>query len=179
MDEELSALHKTDTWDLVPLPPSKSVVGCRWVYNIKTNSNGSIERYKARLVVKGYSPQYGMDHEETFAPVVKMTTIRTLIIVALVRQWHISQLDVKNAFLNGDLQEEVYMAPPPGVSHDFGYVYKLKKTLYGLKQTPRAWFENFLLCSHLLDLFLAVMILLFLLRALMQVVSFCPYMLMT
>ena len=81
--------------------------------------------------------------------------------------------------MNGDLQEEVYMAPSPGVSHDFGYVCKLKKMLYGLKQAPRAWFENFLLCSHLLDLFLVVMILLFLLRALMQVISFCPYMLMT
>ena len=143
MDEELSALHKTGTWDLVPLPPGKTVVGCRWVYKIKTNSDGSIERYKARLVAKGYSQQYGMDYEETFAPVAKMTTIRTLIAVASVRQWHISQLDVKNAFLNGDLQEEVYMAPPPGVSHDSGYVCKLKKALYGLKQAPRAWFEKF------------------------------------
>jgi hypothetical protein len=86
MDKELSALHKTDIWDLVPLPPSKSVVGCRWVYKIKTNSDGSIERYKARLVVKGYSQQYGMDYEETFAPVAKMTTICTLIIVASIRQ---------------------------------------------------------------------------------------------
>ena len=86
MDEELSAFHKTDTWDLVPLPFGKSVVDCRWVYNIKTNSNGSIERYKARLVAKGYSLQYGMNYEETFAPVVKMTTIRTLIAIALVRQ---------------------------------------------------------------------------------------------
>jgi len=143
MDEELSALHKTGTWDLVPLPPGKSIVGCRWVYKIKTNSDGSIERYKARLVAKGYSQQYGMDYEETFAPVAKMTTIRTLIAVASVRQWRISQLDVKNAFLNGDLQEEVYMAPPPGVSHDSGYVCKLKKALYGLKQAPHAWFEKF------------------------------------
>ena len=84
-----------------------------------------------------------MDYEETSAPVAKITTIRTLIIVASIRQWHISQLYVKNAFLNGDLQEEVYMAPLPGISHDSGYVYKLKKALYGLKQAPRAWFEKF------------------------------------
>jgi hypothetical protein len=103
MDEELSALHKIDTWDLVPLPPSKRVVGCRWVYKIKTNSDGLIERYKARFVAKGYSQQYGMDYEEKFALVAKMTTIRTLIVVASILQWHISQLDVKNAFLNGDL----------------------------------------------------------------------------
>lgn len=84
-----------------------------------------------------------MDYEETFAPIAKMTTIRTLITVASVRQWRISQLDVKNVFLNGDLQEEVYMAPPPGVSHDSGYICKLKKVLYDLKQAPRAWFEKF------------------------------------
>jgi hypothetical protein len=84
MDDELSALHKTDTWDLVPLPPSKSVLGCRWVYKIKTNSDGFIKRYKARLVAKGYSQHYGMDYDETFDPVAKMTTIRTLIVVASI-----------------------------------------------------------------------------------------------
>jgi hypothetical protein len=84
-----------------------------------------------------------MDYEKTFAPVAKMTTICTLIAVALIRQWYISQLDVKNAFLNGDLQEKVYMTSPPGVSHDSGYVCKFKKALYGLKQAPRAWFEKF------------------------------------
>jgi len=86
MDGKRFALYKTDTWDLVPLPPNKSVVGCRWVYKIKTNYNGSIKRYKARLVAKEYSQQYGMDYEETFAPIAKITTIRTLIVVALVRQ---------------------------------------------------------------------------------------------
>ncbi|CAJ2641032.1 unnamed protein product [Trifolium pratense] len=143
MAEELAALHKTNTWDLVPLPPGKRAIGSRWVYKIKTKSDGSVERYKARLVAKGFSQQYGMDYEETFAPVAKMTTIRTLIAVASVRQWNIFQMDVKNAFLNGDLQEEVYMVPPPGISHNKGEVCKLKKALYGLKQAPRAWFEKF------------------------------------
>jgi len=143
MNEELSALNKTETWDMVHLPPGKSVVGCRWVYKIKTNSDGSIKQYKVRLVAKGYSQQYGIDYEETFVHVAKMTTIRTLIVVASIRQWHISQLNVKNAFLNGDLQEEVYMTPPPGISRDSGYVCKLKKALYGLKQAPRACFEKF------------------------------------
>ena len=122
---------------MVPLPLVESVVGCCWVYKIKTNSYGSIKRFKARSVSKGYSQQYGMDYEETFAPVTKMTPVRTLIVVVSVQQWCISQLDVKNAFLNGDLQE-VYMEPPSGVSHDYGYVCKLRKALYGLKQAPCA-----------------------------------------
>ena len=86
-----------------------------------------------------------MDYEETFAPVAKMTAIRTLIVVASIHQWHISQLDVKNAFLNGDLQEKVFMAPPPSISHDSRYVFKLKKALYGLKQTPVLGLRNSLL----------------------------------
>jgi hypothetical protein len=113
------------------------------MYKIKTNYDVSIKRYKAKLVAKGYSQQCCMDYEETFAPDVKMTTIHTFIVVASVRQWYISQLDVQNAFLNGHLQEKVYMMPPHGVSHDSGYVCKLKKVLYGLKQAPRACFEKF------------------------------------
>ncbi|CAL2250164.1 unnamed protein product [Prunus armeniaca] len=143
MNEELSALHKTGTWDLVPLPPGKHAVGCRWVYKIKIKSDGSLERYKAPLVTKGFTQEYGLDYEETFAPVAKMTSVRTLLAVASVHQWSLSQMDVKNAFLNGDLFEEVYMVPPPGVLHNPGEVCRLRKALYGLKQAPRAWFEKF------------------------------------
>ncbi|GKA57964.1 retrovirus-related pol polyprotein from transposon TNT 1-94 [Tanacetum coccineum] len=143
MAEELTTLHQTHTWDLVPFPLGKRAIGSRWVYKIKTKSGGSIERYKARLVVKGYSQEYGMDYKETFALVAKMTTVRTLITVASCFQWKISQLDVKNAFLNGDLNEEVYMTPPPGVPHQSGKVCKLRKALYGLKQAPHACYEKF------------------------------------
>ena len=90
MVEELKALHKTNTWDLVPLTHGKSVVGCRWVYKIKIYSDGSIERFRARLVAKGYAQQYGMDYEETFAPIAKMTIVHTLLVVAAAQQWCIS-----------------------------------------------------------------------------------------
>ena len=134
MVEELSTLYKTGTWDIVPLPVGKRAIGSRWVYKIKTKSDGLVEWYKARLVAKGFAQEYGMDYEETFAPVSKHTTIRTLIVVASARQWSISQMDIKNTFLNGTLQEEVYMVPPPGVPHNSGEVCRLKKALYGLKQ---------------------------------------------
>jgi hypothetical protein len=104
-----------------------------------------VERYKARLVVKGYSQTYGIDYDETFAPVAKMSTVRTLISCATNLDWPLHQLDVKNAFLHGDLQEEVYMDIPPGfaTSQTKGKVLRLKKSLYGLKQSPRAWFDRF------------------------------------
>ena len=143
MNEELDALTKNNTWDLVELPPGKSVVGCKWVYKIKTHADGSIERYKARLVAKGYTQEYGIDYEETFAPVARLTSVRALIAVASARKWSLFQMDVKNAFLNGDLTEEVYMQPPPGYSHLPHQVCRLRKALYGLKQAPRAWFSKF------------------------------------
>lgn len=120
MDKELSALDRMHTWDLVPLTEGKRSIGCRWVYKVKTHSDGSLECYKARLVARGYTQEYGVDYEETFAPVAKMTSVRTVIAVAAIRQWPIFQLDVKNAFLNGDLSEEVYMEPPPGPSSQKG-----------------------------------------------------------
>jgi hypothetical protein len=103
----------------------------------------SIERYKARLVARGFQQSYGRDYEETFAPVAHMTTIQALNAVAAIHSWTIFQLDVKNAFLHGDLHQEVYMQPPLGVMVPDGHVCLLRRALYGLKQAPHAWFERF------------------------------------
>ncbi|KAJ9537493.1 hypothetical protein OSB04_030226 [Centaurea solstitialis] len=143
MQEELRALAKAQTWDSVPLPPGKRPIGSKWVFKIKTKSDGSIDRYKARLVAKGFNQEYGIDYEETFAPVARVTSVRSLLAIAATKNWPLFQMDVKNAFLNGDLSEEVYMTPPPGVSLPSGHVCRLRKALYGLKQAPRAWFEKF------------------------------------
>uniref|UniRef100_A0A2N9GQ28 Reverse transcriptase Ty1/copia-type domain-containing protein n=1 Tax=Fagus sylvatica TaxID=28930 RepID=A0A2N9GQ28_FAGSY len=143
MADELDALHKTHTWDMTTLPPSKSAVGCKWVYKIKTRADGSVERYKARLVARGFTQEYGIDYEETFAPVAHLTSVRSLLAVAAVRHWPLFQMDVKNAFLNGDLLEEVYMQPPPGYPDSQNQVCRLRRALYGLKQAPRAWFAKF------------------------------------
>jgi hypothetical protein len=145
MLEEMSALEKNNTWQLVEWPKGKEPVGCKWVYTIKYNPEGEIERYKARLVAKGYTQTYGIDYEETFAPVAKMNTVRTLISCAANLGWNLFQMDVKNAFLHGDLQEEIYMHIPPGFStvQTEGKLLKLRRSLYGLKQSPRAWFDRF------------------------------------
>ena len=143
MAEELQALISTHNWDLVDLPRDKFVVGCKQVYKIKTRADGSIDRYKARLVAKGFTQEYDIDYEETFAPVARLTSVRSLIAIAPVKQWKMLQMDVKNAFLNGDLIEEVYMQPPPGYDHPPNQVCRLIKALYGLKQAPRAWFAKF------------------------------------
>ena len=112
MNEELDALLKNHTWDMVDLPPSQSVLGCRWVYKIKTKAYGSVEQYKARLVAKGFTQEYGIGYKETFTFVTHLTFVRCLIAVVAVCCWPFYQMDVKNVFLNGDLQEEVYMQPP-------------------------------------------------------------------
>ncbi|KAJ4737614.1 Transposon Ty1-H Gag-Pol polyprotein [Rhynchospora pubera] len=145
MQEELGALDKNKTWEIVSLPPGKKAVGCRWVFTVKQTPEGKIDRYKARLVAKGYSQTYGIDYDETFAPVAKMSTVRTLVSLAANEGWKLHQLDVKNAFLHGDLLEEVYMEIPPGfgTAQTIGKVCRLRKSLYGLKQSPRAWFDRF------------------------------------
>lgn len=144
IDEEMAALKKNNTWDLVRLPVGKKTVGCRWVFSIKHKADGGIERYKARLVAKGYTQSYGVDYQETFAPVAKLNTVRILLSLAANQDWPLLQFDAKNAFLHGDLLEEVYMDLPPGMSNsDTMKVCKLNKALYGLKQSPRAWFGRF------------------------------------
>jgi hypothetical protein len=143
MAEEIAALEQTGTWDLVPCPPRVRPITCKWVHKVKTRSDGSLERYKARLVARGFQQLQGQDYDETFAPVANMTTIHTLLVVASVQEWSISQLDVKNVFLNGELREDVYMRPPPGYSVPKGMICHLRRSLYGLKKAPRAWFQRF------------------------------------
>jgi hypothetical protein len=122
----------------VPCPSRVRLITCKWVYKVKIHSNGSLERYKARLVARGFQQEQGRDYDETFAPVAHMTTIHTLLVVSSIREWSIPQLDVKNDFLNSELHEDVYMRPPPGYSVPKGMVCHLRRSLYGLKQAPRA-----------------------------------------
>lgn len=142
MNKELSVLALNNTWDIVDLPHGKKPVGCKWVFKIKLKSDGTLERYKARLVAKGYTQEYSLDYSETFSLVIKMTTIRCILAIASSHNWSVFQLDVNNAFLHGDLHEDVYMKLPDGFSAPSTKVCKLKKSIYGLKQSSRQWFTR-------------------------------------
>lgn len=143
MANEYDSLMKNRTWILVESPCDQKVIDNRWVYKIKQNTDGSIERYKARLVVRGFSQQHGIDYLETFSPVVKFTSIRTILALAAARKMKLKQFDVKTAFLYGDLQESVFMKQPVGYDNGSGRVCKLLKSLYGLKQSSRCWNKRF------------------------------------
>jgi len=145
MDEELNALRENCTWDLVPQPPKTNIVGSKWVFRMKYQSDGSIDRLKARLVAKGYTQLPGLDYTDTFSPVVKASTVRVVLSLAITHGWPLCQLDVKNAFLHGILQEHVCMEQSPGyVDPRFPqHVCKLKKALYGIKQALHVWFQRF------------------------------------
>ncbi|GJV93964.1 ribonuclease H-like domain-containing protein [Tanacetum coccineum] len=145
MYDEYNPLVKNSTWLLVPRPADVNMVRSMWLFKHKFHADGTLSRYKARLVANGSSQQLGVDFDETFSPVVKPATIRTVLSLVVSRKWPIHQLDVKNAFLNGDLSETVYMHQPPGfVDARFpNHVCRLQRSLYGLKQAPRAWFQRF------------------------------------
>lgn len=143
MQEEIRALQDNGTWILTTLPPGKKALGSQWVYKIKYLSTGEIERYKSRLVVFGNHQKAGIDYNETFAPVAKMTTVRVFLAVAAAKNLELHQMDVHNAFLHGDLTKEVYMRLPPGFRcSNPNLVCRLRKSLYGLKQAPRCWFAK-------------------------------------
>eukprot|EP00253_Pinus_taeda_P007197 PITA_07197 len=142
MEAEFQSLQKNHTWTLSDLPEGKKPIRCKWVYKVKYKANGTLDKYKARLVARGFSQKEGIDYEETFAPIAKMSTIRLVLVLAAQFKWKVHQMDVKSAFLNGDLQEEVYMTQPQGfkIVGQEHKVCRLAKALYGLKQAPWAWY---------------------------------------
>ncbi|KAI5319091.1 hypothetical protein L3X38_038799 [Prunus dulcis] len=145
MESELESMTKNGVWRLVVLPPGCKPIGCKWVYKTKRNAQGQIDRYKARLVAKGYTQEEGVDYNETFSPVSTKDSFR--VIMALVAHFdlHLHQMDVKTAFLNGDLIEEIYMKQPDGFASkgEESLVCKLQKSIYGLKQASRQWYFKF------------------------------------
>jgi transposase InsO family protein len=152
MEEEMSMIQKNKTWELVDKPEDSHIIGVKWVFRTKLNADCSINKYKARLVVKGYAQIFGVDYSDTFAPVSRLDTIRLVLAIAAQKGWKVFQLDVKSAFLNGDLQEEIYVEQPEGFVVQGGEdkVYLLKKALYGLKQASRAWYSK--INDHLLSI---------------------------
>lgn len=144
MHAELQAIEKNKTWQLVALPPGKNKVGVKWLFKTKLGADGEVVKYKARLVAKGYSQKQGIDFQETLALVARFETIRVILAVAAQMGWCVHQLDVKSAFLHGDLSEEIYVEQPEGfvVQGKSEIVYRLNKALYGLKQAPRAWYAK-------------------------------------
>ncbi|KAM0011992.1 putative RNA-directed DNA polymerase [Helianthus debilis subsp. tardiflorus] len=141
MKAELASIEKNDTWFLTKLPPNQKAIGLKWVFKRKKDAAGNVTKHKARLVAKGYVQQKGIDFDDAFAPVARLETIRLLLALAAERKWLVHHLDVKSAFLNGELKEEVYVSQPIGftVKGKENLAYRLKKALYGLRQAPRAW----------------------------------------
>lgn len=136
-------IEKNKTWQLVEKPQDRKIIGVKWVYRTKLNVDDSVNNLKARLLVKGSAQIFGVDYSDTFAPVARLDTIRLLLTIAAQRGWKVHQMDVKSAFLNGVLQEQIYIEQPKGfvVDGTEEKVYRLHKALYGLKQIPRSWYS--------------------------------------
>lgn len=146
MHDEMESLEKNGTWELVKLPSEKKPIRCKWIFKKKEGVTLTEEvRYKARLVAKGYSQIPGIDFTDVFSPVVKHSSIRTLLSIVAMRDYELEQMDVKTAFLHGELEEDIYMEQPEGfvVPGKENFACKLKKSLYGLKQSPRQWYKRF------------------------------------
>jgi hypothetical protein len=143
MDSEIKSIEDNNTWVLTDLPEGLKAIGVKWIFKTKYNEMGEIDKHKARLVAKGYSQKHGVDFNEVFAPVARWDTIRVVLACAASKGWFVYQLDVKSAFLHGDLAEDIYVEQPLGYQSNNGNkVYKLKKALYGLRQAPRAWYSK-------------------------------------
>ena len=141
VNDEMKSLLENQVWDLTNLPQGKNAVKSKWVFKLKRNDEGKVVRHKARLVAKGFTQKEGIDYNEVFAPVTRLSTMRALLATAASNDYEIIQADIKTAFLNGKLEQEVYMEQPEGFAEDSNKVCKLRKTIYGLKQAPRAWHE--------------------------------------
>jgi hypothetical protein len=140
MQEEYDSFVVNNIWSLVPLPKGRKPISYKWVFKIKHGVDGEVERCKGKLVARGFSQTFGVDYNETFAPVANFMSIRCVLALAAIEDMEIHQMDVKTAFLNGDLEEEIYMEQPEGFTQEGEHlVCKLHKSLYGLKQSPRAW----------------------------------------
>src|ERR1044072_4960944 len=152
MQDELSQFTRNEVWNLVPRPEGINVIGTKWIFKNKSDESGTVTRNKARLVAQGYTQIEGIYFDETFAPVARLESIRLLLGVSCLLKFRLYQMDVKSVFLNGYLNEEVYVEQPKGFvdPHHPKYVYKLRKALYGLKQAPRKWYERLteFLISH-------------------------------
>lgn len=141
MNAKMESIIQNKTWIPADLPKGHKAIGLKWVFKVKRDPSGHIVKQKARLVAKGYAQVQGVDYDEVFAPVARLETVRLFLALAAQWEWEVHHMDAKSAFLNGDLQEEVYVQQPPGFSDPktAGKVLRLKKALYGLKQAPRAW----------------------------------------
>ena len=144
MQEELNQFERNEVWELIPRDESHQIIGTKWVFKNKLDEDGNITKNKARLVAKGYIQEEGINYNETYAPVARLEVIQLLLAYASLMKFKLYQMDVKSAFLNGFIKEDVYVEQPPGFEdYKFpNHIYKLKKALYGLKQAPRSWYER-------------------------------------